>query len=574
MDINAVLALDCFQSPIDLSDSRVRDKIAHALPNLPDDVYDRLSYEALLAIVSIDASKLGWFSFKHRDTVSIVSTAIESMPVSLAFASDRIKDNETIVIMALNSQKRLLKKSLIRFALSPLKFSSYRIRDTREIVELAIEINPYALKYASVRLRSDKEIVIKAVDLDLNTFGCASYDLLNDKDFVLELVQKYSSPLLLDNASFSLRDNEDLIVKAIRNTRGLAFHYASSRLTSDPKIVSEAICAGDVSLISHASHELFRHDDFVLEIIKSHPYAFEFLPRQSRDNEVIAMAALEGSDMDMYAFVGDTLKIFSHAVNHAMIQDDVTRFHQIYKSEPSSRFKCVYGDIAMLGCSYNGLYLEYCSDEVRDNPVVVEAALKENSSALCYASARIRADRDFLLGVMPHATEKFQDTLDATGISKYEMAGLDHQLTEWGIRRVHMCLVHSEHFMKSVSPELLKDGEFVNESVKHFRTGLFYARTRLRNRLKTVLKAIRNPKGPCLFACIGQRLRNDPYIQKLWLDQWKLFKMTRFAKAFLLQHRQLKAANVAAQVDIWMIKNGYGLKGLEGMVSAKKQKVE
>jgi hypothetical protein len=573
MDINAVLALDCFQSPINLNDSRVRINIAHALPNLPKDVYDRLSYEALLAIVYINGSKLACFPFKHRDTVSMVSTAVANKPYALAFASSRVRDNEAVVTLALHSQKQLLKESPTRYAFSPLKFASHRLSDTREIVELAIEIYPYALKYASVRLRSDKDIVSKAVDIEMDSFGCASYDLCNDKEFLLHLVQKYSSPLFLDHASFSLRDNEDCILQCIRNTRGLALQYASSRLTSDPKIVSEAICAGDVSLISHASHELFRQNDVVLDIIKSHPYAFEFLPSRSRDNEAIAMAALEGSDMDMYAFVGDTLKIFSHAVNHLMIQDDVTRFQHIYRSDPSSRFKCIFGDVAMLGCSYNGMYLEYCSDEVRDNPVVVEAALKENCSALCYASARIRADRDFLLGVMPHATEKFEDIMDAFGISKYEMASLDYQITEYGINRVLRCLVHSEHFMKSVSLELIADGEFVNESVKHFKTGLFYARTRLRNRLKTVLKAIRNPKGPCLFACIGQRLRNDPYIQKLWLDHWTLSKMPRFAKAFLLQHRQLKAANVAAQVDIWMIKNGYGLKGLEGMVSAKKQRV-
>ena len=99
--------------------------------------------------------------------------------------------------------------------------------------------------------------------------------------------------------------------------------------------------------------------------------------------------------------------------------------------------------------------------------------------------------------------------------------------------------------------ELRADKEVVLAAVKQCGYALTFASKQLRADPATVLAAVRQDEDALKLA--SEELQADTFLQRCARES-NLSPLCRFV---LARHRQLKASLVAAQVDVWMIRNGH-----------------
>jgi hypothetical protein len=268
----------------------------------------------------------------------------------------------------------------------------------------------------------------------------------------------------------------------------------------------------------------------------------------------------------------------------------------------------------------NGYNLKHASDRLRNDVEVVWEALKHRPMAIHYASERLQRDRNFFMHVIKEidgtvfhmAIQEFKDdremALAAMANSKWitisDMSDRlrdDYELVMRSIKidgfssyvcasdrlkqdRTIMMLAVARspvvflklpkdvqmHDKKVVvaasrgfglayswaSMEVRDDRSVALKVLKNDGKMLHYASNRLRDDLHVVLAAIRSTKRPCCFEDISERLRADPYIQKLHRWRWSLGK--RLVRWIVDRHRDLQAAKVAAQADLWLMRHEGG----------------
>lgn len=151
--------------------------------------------ETIVAVsVTYNPISLGYASDRLRDNEQIVTTAVESNGYALCYASDRLKANKEIVLIAVSD-----KGSAIKFASDDLKddkevvlaslksreeyvwasdtfeYASDRLKDDDEVVDMAVYKYGYSvLRYASERKQFDSKKIKRWLDLELKNSSCAS----------------------------------------------------------------------------------------------------------------------------------------------------------------------------------------------------------------------------------------------------------------------------------------------------------------------------------------------------------------------------------------------------------------
>ena len=94
-----------------------------------------------------------------------------------------------------------------------LQYMSKKLKNNKQFMMKAVEINGYCLKYASENLKNDKEVVFGAMETDMHMFEYASDDLKNDKKIVLEAIE-------IDETSFcwsKFNLDRDVCLKAAKH---------------------------------------------------------------------------------------------------------------------------------------------------------------------------------------------------------------------------------------------------------------------------------------------------------------------------------------------------------------------
>jgi hypothetical protein len=162
---------------------------------------------------------------------SMMKILVSEVPNSLKNASDNIKDNKEIALIALKKDSHFL------------YYLSERLRDDKEVVLAALKsegerwkqnslVQAIALSYASDRLRDDEEFIKKAISLTHNVLRYTSKRLLENKDIVIKGLSK---------------NGEDL-------------HYVSDKLKTDKEVILVAI-TNNASAISSVSKVLQNDED-------------------------------------------------------------------------------------------------------------------------------------------------------------------------------------------------------------------------------------------------------------------------------------------------------------------------
>ena len=194
-----------------------------------DDIKDN---KELIIIAASSTSSLKWASKRLQDDYYTVMSIVSKNGLSLKYASDRLRNNTDLVFTAISNKGE------------SLRYTSDRLKDDNKIVMAAVSQNGSFFQYASKRLKDDNNIVIAAASKNESSLQYASKRLKNDYNTIKAIVtiNGYS----LKYASNSLQNNYDIVLAAV-SSAGRSLKYASDRLKNDYVIVMNAVSQDGVA---------------------------------------------------------------------------------------------------------------------------------------------------------------------------------------------------------------------------------------------------------------------------------------------------------------------------------------
>ena len=232
----------------------------------PDELKD--SKDFLREVAKICRNQLpeifGHVSDNVKNNFNFVCELIKCHPYIGQHASSDLRSNEEIMRIALLEEMEWCEARSFSFASEDLKANKQFFREL-------IEINPYALEYASPEIQDDDEIVSKVVESNGFCFLFASYRLKN---------------------------NFDLTLKAIGNSDGSAFQHASDELQDNFDLNLAAIKV-EVCVMQYMSDKFLHNRDILLAGAKNNNHYcncdnfFDMLPDKFCDDEEIMVAAVK-----------------------------------------------------------------------------------------------------------------------------------------------------------------------------------------------------------------------------------------------------------------------------------------
>ncbi|MEC7030224.1 MAG: DUF4116 domain-containing protein [Pseudomonadota bacterium] len=235
--------------------------------------------EVVLSAVKQDGTALKYASETLQDDNDVVLAAINENGEALEYASKPFQNNKKIVLLALSTAKQ-------RYP-SPLLYATYRLRDDMEIVLTAINQNVIALRVATTRLQDDEKVVLLAVKIDGRALKYASKRLQDDKKVVLLAVK--TDGRAVEYASKRLQDDFDVVLAAVSQKVAYTMEdaplkYASKRLQDDFDIVLAAVRHNALA-VEYASDRLQVNEEIVL-IVRLHEanWAARYLKMNLRRN--------------------------------------------------------------------------------------------------------------------------------------------------------------------------------------------------------------------------------------------------------------------------------------------------
>lgn len=253
---------------------------------------------------------------KDRD---FVLKALELNGAIYPFLSDELKKDEKIAIISINNYPdsyrdlpyELLDNEVVieeaiknnQFGAEVLHHASDRLKDNKDIVMLAVskstgveffyEYRPEAgytyndaLCYASERIRDDKDVVLLSVENNPDSLESASARLQNDYDVVLTAVKGNAHSLKY--ASEELRGNKELVLIAANSYFSSIYDYYDEGLGGEE--LEESVNIED-SILEYISDKLKNDRDVILAIVNNNPYAFVNIPDKFKDDYDIALIA-------------------------------------------------------------------------------------------------------------------------------------------------------------------------------------------------------------------------------------------------------------------------------------------
>jgi len=229
---------------------------------------------------------------------------------------------------------------------------------------------------------------------------------------------------VLQHASDEMRNNEQVVMAAVTEN-GCALRFASDEMKNNHRVVIAAIkpCesrgTGTTSMffseeefhceaLDYASDNLKSNEDFLVDALSYNGLALRFASEDMRNNERIVIAAIT------------PCPVFGRIAKQRM-ESDARAFR--YASDNLKNNE----DFLVDALSYNGLALQFASEDMRNNKRVVMAAIapptvrraKSVAPAMEHASKELKNDPSFWQQavatngvVLRYAPERFRNDVD------------------------------------------------------------------------------------------------------------------------------------------------------------------
>jgi hypothetical protein len=196
-----------------------------------------------------------------------------------------------------------------------LEFLSPEMKDDKDIVFAAVNVNSYAAWYASPRLWGNKEFVLFVLDNyetdDYNEpsiLSMVSKELLNDKDIIIAAAERSHRTVhgyALNYASESLKDDKDVVLITVKYI-GYSLKYASESLRDDKDVVIAAV-QNDGWALKYASENLQNDRNIVLIAVNREGYSLRYASESLKDDREIALVAIKRC-IDAFQYSSENLR--------------------------------------------------------------------------------------------------------------------------------------------------------------------------------------------------------------------------------------------------------------------------
>ena len=260
-------------------------------------------------------------------------------------------------------------------------------------------------------LRKNKDFALTFINNDelWLIFNCSDYfdstPFLDDYDIVSTILEKRND-LIFSDLSDEFKDDKDLAIKAIKQWF-VNFKYVSDRLKNDDDFMNIMFDIEPWFAMIHCN-DRFKHDyNLAYKLIKQDPLTFCFIADELRDNETLALMAINNSgtllefcsarlrkDKNLvlkainenymaFKYASDKYKNhFDAAWDMLLINPDIFRYvNKKLKDDYMFSWEAV---------KLNGENLKYVSNRLKDDIPLVKLAYNQNIDNLKYASNRIK----------------------------------------------------------------------------------------------------------------------------------------------------------------------------------------
>ena len=172
---------------------------------------------------------------------------------------------------------------------------------------------------------------------------------------------------------------------------GFTIQDLEPKFQKDDEVILAALRSGYYNASSHLNEEKWDEQGVVIDVLHTFPSNLESVSERLRDDKDIALAALSGpnfedfDDSENYSFLSsrmrDDVDVLRAALSHQKRclgeEKDYGNSPMCYASERLRNNR----EIALEAVYIDGLALEYLSDTLRADELVVRLATKQNSSA-------------------------------------------------------------------------------------------------------------------------------------------------------------------------------------------------
>ena len=241
--------------------------------------------DLVITAVRNDGYALQYASTTLQNDQDVVLAAVNNYGGALRYASDSLKNNRDVVIMAINSNADALcyasptirnDKDFVKYAIIcdrhngvAFEGASETLRDNEELVLMAINKSPHMLGSTSDRLTRNREIVKTAVSKCSTLFMYASDDLKEDKEFALfaiscprvcnlyeckhDCIDRYHPAICY--LSDTLINDIDILFSVV-NISGHDLQYIPQQIIiSNYKLVVYAINTSGIDVLKYVPHD-------------------------------------------------------------------------------------------------------------------------------------------------------------------------------------------------------------------------------------------------------------------------------------------------------------------------------
>jgi hypothetical protein len=205
----------------------------------------------------------------EKDNEEFVSNIILQEPISILYASERLKHDKVFL-------KKILSTSEFEYN-SIFPYLSIGLREDPEIFSIVgITEKSYHKTFINIdecsKMKND-HLLLEILENNPFLYPHFPAKFRYDKEIVFRAVKRNGN--LLEYVSEQLRSDMELVLTAVQND-GSALQYADETLRSDKEIVKAAILKNPAN-IKFASDIVKNDKDFINEIFRLHPESFSYL---------------------------------------------------------------------------------------------------------------------------------------------------------------------------------------------------------------------------------------------------------------------------------------------------------
>jgi len=341
----------------------------------------------VLARVAAEGLLLQYAREEFRDDYEVASQAIEQTGLALKFAS-----------AALRGDRGLVKAAVSRTWIA-LEYASDVLRGDREIVLIAIAQCGLALKDASVELQADEDVVQQAISIDGGALAYASQEIRSNREFVLTAIDQ--NPKALEFASEELRGSLEIVCPAVRRD-GSMLRFASQELCRDRDVVLDAV-SNHGQALAHASEKVRGDREVVNAAVSQCGTALAYASTQLQDDDRIARVASR-QDIDALKYASMNIRNDREFMLDAVDRDGRgLRWAADLRNDP---------EVVLAAVRDCGTALADASCDLRADKRTVMVAVKQDGRALLFASHELRQDREVVFAALAQNGGTLVHTMD------------------------------------------------------------------------------------------------------------------------------------------------------------------